>query len=211
MVQQGVGLSSQLHTGKVPIQKFPAGEITPAQWIATKLQLKAAMTSQGCKEAWSATPHATNTTSEDHAANEATPADKKKIEQCHATIALLTASFAQNKSLTAIIKRSCAPRWPSGRPWEIYTRLQKRFMRFDKAGRQQRMAAMMAIAMGKNDNPQDIVHLNDTAAPNDPPTSTATICDIYKMKLPLLFSQHKPSLRDGTGECEPIAAELSSS
>ena len=61
MVQLGVALDSQLHTRKVPIPRFRADEISPAQWIATGLQLKAAMTSQGCKEAWSATPHATDT------------------------------------------------------------------------------------------------------------------------------------------------------
>ena len=56
------------------------------------------------------------------------------------------------------------------------------------------MAQLAAIAMGENDNPQDmfdevqnIVYLNNTAAPNDPPTSTAAICDIYEMKLPIEY------------------------
>ena len=68
-------------------------------------------------------------------------------------------------------------------------------MKFDKAGRQQRMAAMSAIAMGENDNPQDmfdevqdLVHLNDTAAPTGTTaTSAAEIRDIYEMKLPTKY------------------------
>ena len=170
MAQQAANLSSQLHTGKVPIPKFKPGDITPSKWIETELQLKAAMTSQQCKEAWSKTPCVSDDTAKDAAANTRNDADKKKIAQCNAAIALLTASFSQNKSLTAVIKRSRAPGWPNGRPWDIYKRLQKRFKRFDKAGRQQRMAVMAAIAMGDNDNPQDmfdavqdIVHLNDQA------------------------------------------------
>ena len=79
MVQQVVGLSSQLHTGKVPIQKFPAGEITPAQWIATELQLKAAMTSQGCKEAWNTAPCVADDTAEAAAANSRGDDNKQKI------------------------------------------------------------------------------------------------------------------------------------
>ena len=53
------------------------------------------------------------------------------------------------------------------------------------------MAQLAAIAMGRNDNPQDmfdevqdIVYLNDQAALPDPPTSIAEIRDIYEMKLP---------------------------
>ena len=55
------------------------------------------------------------------------------------------------------------------------------------------MAQLAAIAMGENDNPQDmfdevqdIVHLNDQAkAAGEPATSAAEICDIYEMKLPI--------------------------
>jgi hypothetical protein len=51
-------------------------------------------------------PFVTDETTEDSVANTVGDANKKKIEQCNAAIALLTASFSANKSLTAVIKRS---------------------------------------------------------------------------------------------------------
>ena len=101
MAQQAANLSSQLHTGKVPIPRFKSGKITPSEWIEAELQFKAALTSQQCKEAWNTTPCVADDTAEDAAANTRGDANKKKIEQCNAAIALLTASFSQNKSLTA--------------------------------------------------------------------------------------------------------------
>ena len=86
MAQQAANLSSQLHTGKVPIPKFKTGEITTSEWIKTELQLKAVLTSQQCKEAWSATPCVADDTAEDAAANTRGDANKKKIEQCNAAI-----------------------------------------------------------------------------------------------------------------------------
>ena len=190
MVAPAAILSSQLHTGKVPIPRFKEGEISPGMWNESEIQLKAALTSQQCGAAWSSIPCVTDASAENTVANAALPEDVKKIENHHAAIALLIASFSQNKSLTSVIKRSRTIEWPGGRSWDIFDRLQTRFKRFNKAGRQHRMAQLTAIAMGRNDNPQDmfdevqdILYLNDTAAPNDPPTSNATIRDIYEMKL----------------------------
>ena len=172
MAQQAANLSSQLHTGKVPIPRFKAGPITDAAYIETKLQLKAALTSQQCGDAWSSIPCVADDSAEDAAANTSNDANKKKIVQSNSAMALLIASFTLNTSLMAVIKRSRSTEWPNGRPWEVYNRLTRRFKRFDKAGRQHRMAQLAAIAMGRNDNPQDmfdevqdILYLNDTAAP----------------------------------------------
>ena len=126
MAQQAANLSSQLHTGKVPIPKFKSGKITPSEWIEAELQLKAALTSQQCKDAWNTTPCVADDSAEDAAANTREDA-VKKIEQCNAAIALLIASFSQNKSLTLVIKRSRSTEWPNGRPWEVYDRLTQRF------------------------------------------------------------------------------------
>ena len=147
MAQQAANLSSQLHTGKVPIPRFKAGAISPGEWNESEIQLKAALTSQQCGAAWSTTPCVEDTSAEAAVANAGGDA-VKKIERCNAAIALLIASFSQNKSLTAVIKRSRTTEWPNGRPWDIFDRLTRRFKRFDKAGRQQRMAQLAAIAMG---------------------------------------------------------------
>ena len=118
-------------------------------WNESEIQLKAALTSQQCGATWSSTPCVTDASAEAAGANSALPADVKKIENCHAAIALLIASFSQNKQLTSVIKRSRTTEWPGGRPWDVYDKLQRRFKRFDKAGRQQRMAQMAAITMGR--------------------------------------------------------------
>ena len=217
MAQQAANLSSQLTTGKVPIPRFKAGHITDAAYIEMELQLKAALTSQQCGDAWSSIPCVADDTAEDAAANTRNDANKKKIEQCNVAIALLIASFSQNKSLTAVIKRSCTTEWPNGRPWDIFDRLTRRFKRFNKAGRQHRMAQLAAIAMGRNDNPQDmfdevqdILYLNDTAAPNDPPTSTAKIRDWYEMKLPveILLLSNKPKVRTNANNSQIMFRSL---
>ena len=156
MAQQAANLSSQLTTGKVPIPRFKAGPITDAAYIETELQLKAALTSQQCGDAWSSIPCVADDSAANAAANTGSDAGRKGIVQADAAIALLIASFSQNKSLTSVIKRSRSTAWPNGKPWEVYDRLQKRFKRFNKAGRQHRMAQLTAIAMGRNDNPQDM-------------------------------------------------------
>ena len=114
MAQPAANLSSQLHTGKVPIP-------SPGDWNESEIQLKAALTSQQCGAAWSSIPCVTDASAENTVANAALPADVKKIENCHAAIALLIASFSQNKQLTLVIKRSRTTEWPGGRPWDTFT------------------------------------------------------------------------------------------
>ena len=165
MADQAAHLSSTLHTGRVPIPRFKSGEISPNAWNRAEQQLKAAFISQGCPGAWSSTPCVTDPDNEDSDVNKLDD-NKEKIAQHNSALALLTASFSQNKQLTAIINRSITIGWQNGRTWDIFDRLQKKFKRFNKAGRQQRMAQMEAIQMGKNDNPQDMfdeVHMTSFA------------------------------------------------
>ena len=155
MAQPAANLSSQLHTGKVPIPRFKAGPISAGEWNEAEIQMKAALTSQQCGDAWSTVPCVEDPSAEAARAN-LVGDGITKIRTCNAAIALLIAAFSQNKSLTAVIKRSRTNEWPNGRPWDIFDRLTQRFKRFDKARRQQRMAQLAAIAMGRNDNPQDM-------------------------------------------------------
>ena len=202
MADQAAHLSSALHTGRVPIPRFKSGEISPNAWNRAEQQLKAAFISQGCPGAWSSTPCVTDPDNEDSDVNKLDD-NKEKIAQHNSALALLTASFSQNKQLTAIINRSITVGWQNGRTWDIFDRLQKKFKRFNKAGRQQRMAQMEAIQMGKNDNPQDmfdevhdIIRLDDQANPDGVPTSNERIRDIIESKLPreyLIAIEHAES------------------
>ena len=106
MAQQAANLSSQLTTGKVPIPRFKAGLITDAAYNEMELQLKAALTSQQCGDAWSSIPCVADDSAANAAANTGSDAGRKGIVQADAAIALLIASFSQNKSLTSVIKRS---------------------------------------------------------------------------------------------------------
>ena len=203
MADQAAHLSSTLHTGRVPIPRFKEGPISPNGWIRAESQLKAALIGQGCTGAWSSTPCVTDPDAADAALNTRGADDRALITQHNSALALLTASFSQNKQLTAVINRSITLGWPNGRTWDIFDRLQKKFKRFNKAGRQQRMAQMAAIAMGKNDNPQDmfdevhdIVRLDDQADPTGTPTSNERIRDIIESKLPreyLIAIEHAES------------------
>jgi len=202
MADQAAHLSSTLHTGRVPIPRFKSGEIDPNAWNRAEAQLKAAFTSQGCGGAWSSTPCVADPDNENSDVNKHED-NKERIAQHNSALALLTASFSQNKQLTAVISRSITTGWSNGRTWNIFDRLQKKFKRFNKAGRQQRMAQMAAITMGKNDNPQDmfdevhdIIRLDDQANPNGVPTSNERIRDIIESKLPreyLIAIEHAES------------------
>jgi len=202
MADQAAHLSSTLHTGRVPIPRFKSGEIDPNAWNRAEAQLKAAFTSQGCGGAWSSTPCVADPDNENSDVNKQED-NKERIAQHNSALALLTASFSQNKQLTAVISRSITTGWSNGRTWNIFDRLQKKFKRFNKAGRQQRMAQMNAIQMGKNDNPQDmfdevhdIIRLDDQANPNGVPTSNERIRDIIESKLPreyLIAIEHAES------------------
>jgi len=202
MADQAAHLSSTLHTGRVPIPRFKSGEIDPNAWNRAEAQLKAAFTSQGCGGAWSSTPCVADPDNENSDVNKQDD-NKERIAQHNSALALLTASFSQNKQLTAVISRSITTGWQNGRTWNIFDRLQKKFKRFNKAGRQQRMAQMNAIQMGKNDNPQDmfdevhdIIRLDDQANPNGVPTSNERIRDIIESKLPreyLIAIEHAES------------------
>ena len=89
MAQQAANLSSQLTTGKVPIPRFKAGPISDAAYIEQELQLKAALTSQQCGDAWSSIPCVADDSAKDAVANTSNDANKKKIEQCNAAIVFL--------------------------------------------------------------------------------------------------------------------------
>ena len=97
MAQQQVALNSQLLTGKVPIPRFPKGEVSAATWIAISPQLNAAMVSQGCDEAWNKTPNVANAERHNHQDNTVDDDAREQLAKCNSAVAVCTASFALNK------------------------------------------------------------------------------------------------------------------
>ena len=152
----GVVLNQQLATRKVSIPRFPSRTIISKDWVLTQPQLTAAIVSQRCKTAWSEVPDVVN--ADNHPDNKVDNATRARVATCNKCVALLTASFALNPQLTAIIIHTMTNKWPNGQMWLIYKykRLHQRFMQNDKARRQRRIAQMTALEMNTGDNPQNL-------------------------------------------------------